>query len=276
MQIQISNNKNHRNRGCFKQKLFSVTLLICGIMQGHAQSTYLPTKQDKKALESVIVEKYYTATPQDVKDTVGGIIPEGTIVYRIYLDLLPGYKLQSVYGSKTHPLFIESSTYFHNDVHYGHSTGDKMVEKILNRHNAILDSWLSMGAASDFYNAVLKTEDTDGSILTGRAELLKVDGLLYGNIYAVAFFGNDMKFFHDSINAKRFYMNNGAWANFKGAEGPTPANKILIAQLVINGTLSFDLNIQLGTPTGGTIQFVARKPEHDEVLGKGLSLEHKK
>jgi hypothetical protein len=260
----------------FYKVSIALSFVVCSIINVHAQSAYIPTKEDKKALEAVIVEKYYTATETDIKDTVGGIIPEGTVVYRVYLDLLPKYTLQSVFGSEAHPLYIETSTSFHNDTHYGKSTGDKIVSKIFNRHNVILDSWLSMGAASDFYNGVLKSDDTDGTVITNKKDLSKVDGLLYGNVYSVVFFGNDLKFFLDSLQPKRFYTNNGAWANLKGAVGPTDDNKILIAQLATNGTLSFELNIQLGTPTGGTVQFVARKPENAEVIGKDLTFNVKR
>src|ERR1035437_1843495 len=214
---------------------FTVYAVLFSNLNLCVQADYKVNKQDKKALENVIVEKFYTATDKDILDTVGGVISKGTIVYRIYVDLLPGYKLESVFGSESHPLYIESSTTFHNDTHYGKCAGDKIVSKIINRHNTILDSWLSMGATSDFYNGVLKTEDTDGSIITDRKELLNVDGQLYGNIYNTVYFGTDLRFFLDSINAKRFYTNNGAWANLKGVEGATAANKILIAQLTTDG-----------------------------------------
>ena len=46
---------------------------------------------------------------------------------------------------------------------------------------------------------------------------------------------------------------------------------VLIAQLTTNGKLSFELNLQIGTPTGGTIQFVAKNPEGNELKFKQLT-----
>jgi hypothetical protein len=252
-----------------------VNLLLLTHSTLNAQDKYVPTEQDKKALKKLLVEKYYVSTEEDSKDLAGGKLATGSVCYRLYLEIQPGYKLQTVYGSEKHPLIIETSTSFFNDTLYGHEAGDKIIDKILSKHSVCVDSWVSMGAASNFYNGIALKEDNDGSIIKGKAQLQKADGLLYGNIFATVFFGNDMKFFKDSINAKRFYMNNGAWANLLGAVGPTDANKILIAQLTTNGKLSFDLNVQLGTPTGGFVQFVAQKPENDEVLCNTLQLKSK-
>jgi len=254
-----------------KNNLFILCAFFLGAFffsnkQVYAQDFYKPTKEDVKALEDVIVEKYYTASDEDIKDTIGGKLAKGSVTYRIYLHLKPGYKLEMVYGYVAHPLFIETSTFFFNDTLYGHETGDKIVDKIINRHNVCLDSWLSMGATTNFHNGVLLKEDTDGTIIKGKEQLSKVDGMLYGDIFATAYYGTGLKFFKDSINPKRFYTENGAWANLKWAEGPTPTNKILIAQLTTDGKLSFELNVQIGTPTGGTLRYVAKKSEHMQDL----------
>jgi len=227
-----------------------------------SQSIYKPTKEDRKALENVIVEKYYIATDDDVNDSIGGKLAKGSITYRIYIDLKSGYKLEMVYGYGDHPLNIETTTCFFNDTIRGESTGDNINKGNFNVHNVLLDSWVTMGGVSKFYNGVLLTEDTDSSIIKKRSQLSKVDGLIYQDIYGTIFFGNDLRFFLDSIKPKKFYTENGLWANYKYAEGPTESNRILVAQLTTNGKLSFELNIQVATPTGEPIKFVARNMEN--------------
>jgi len=239
-------------------------------------NVYAYVEKDKAALEGIIVEKYYTATASDVKDTMGGKLAEGSVTYRIFVDMKPGYKLQSVYGTTSHPLFFESSTLFYNNVKYGSETSDYINDKIIDLHNTALDSWISMGAGTKFHNAVLKSEDNDSSIIKSKAELAKVDGLKWGDIFATAYIGIDIKFFVDSVNAKRFSTNNGGWANYAGAQGPTPENRVLIAQLTTNGILKFEFNVQIGTPEGNAIQFVAKRARDREVVNKQLSYKSNK
>ena len=82
-----------------------------------------------------------------------------------------------------------------------------------------------------------------------------------------------MKFFNNDSTASNFTTNDGAWAALGGVKGPTPENRVLIAQLTTNGKLSFGLNVQIGTPTGGFVQFVAKNPEGSEIRFEGLSNE---
>ena len=247
-------------------RFFITSIILSSYSFVHAQTLYKPSADDVKALEHVIVEKYYTATADDCKDTIGGKLAKGSITYRIYVDLKPGYKLETVYGSDIHPLVIETSTCFFNDTILGAATGDNIIRYNVNKHNVALDSWLSMGCATNLHNAVLKSEDKDSSFITCKEQLKTSDGLKYGNISAVVYFGNNLRFFKDSIPAKRFYINDAAWANFAWVEGPTPSNSILVAQLTTDGVLSFKLNVQIGTPTGETIRFVAQANELDQTV----------
>jgi len=68
--------------------IFFNLIFTCQVIQ--AQVKKLPGDDDKKALEGIIVEKYYVATSADLKDTVGGALPKGSVTYRIYADLKPG------------------------------------------------------------------------------------------------------------------------------------------------------------------------------------------
>ncbi len=227
------------------------------------------TEEDKSALKNIIVEKYYEATSQDIADTTGGILQEGAITYRIYVDLKPGYTLQAVYGVPKHELRIETTTEFFNSRN-GNITGDKIETGKINEHNLVLDSWVTIGAATSSLLGVPKEDDKDGSIIE-RKSLNKEDGLTKGKITPITFFGLDLIFFHSAAKPKIFSSTNGSWAAFGGVKSPAPENKILIAQLTTNGKLSFELNIQIGTPAGGTINYVAKNPSGSEIKFDALS-----
>jgi hypothetical protein len=113
-------------------------------------------------------------------------------------------------------------------------------------------------------------------VITCKAGLSKSDGLTNGNLPWFKPFNLNMGFFDKADSASYFTTRNGGWAALDGVaragiKGPTPDNRILIAQLTTNGELSFDLNIQVGTPSGGALHFVAHSPEGEEMLFKNLA-----
>ena len=55
-------------------------------------------------IEQLIMETYYISDANDATDTIGGQLEEGSTTYRIYVDLLPGSRLLSIYGDENHPL----------------------------------------------------------------------------------------------------------------------------------------------------------------------------
>jgi hypothetical protein len=248
--------------------LFSIILISkTGL---YAQTRTKITEEDKLALEGIIVEKYYVATKEDCKDTTGGILPKGAITYRIYADLKPGYHLQAVYGVPKHEFFFKTTTTFFNNKEGGQS-GDQIFDSKLNNNTVALDSWVTIGVATKDRFGILKTEDTDGSLLK-RSTLDKADGLiLAGQTQKLLYYGLDLNFFSNDKNASYFHSDNGSLAVVGGGKGQTPANQVLIAQLTTNGKLSFELNLQIGTPTGHAVQFVAKNPEGDEIKFKQLT-----
>jgi len=57
-----------------------------------------------------------------------------------------------------------------------------------------------------------------------------------------------------------------------GSLGPIAAtNRVLIAQITTNGTFHFELNIQVGTPTGGVQNFVSSSPTGSEITIPSLT-----
>ena len=70
--------------------------------------------QAQNGLESVIIEKYYVSNAADAAGSVG-TLPVGSVTYRIYADLLPGYKFQMAYGDASHSLKLTTTTTFFNN-----------------------------------------------------------------------------------------------------------------------------------------------------------------
>ena len=257
------------------KQLISFTIIIITTISIYAQQKKELTEIDRFALEGIIVEQYHVADSIDYADTVGGILAKGSVTYRIYIDLKPGYTLQAVYGVPNHELSIETTSVFYNNIVRGNITGDLIDDKKINENNVALDSWLSMGAATKLRFGIPKTDDRDGSIIQKKS-FANADGLVIGNVPHVAYFGLDLSFFNNEKTASSFRSNNGSVAVFGGAKGFDNDNRILIAQLTTNGKLSFELNIQIGTPSGGTVQYVANNPEGAEIKYAALTYSKKK
>jgi hypothetical protein len=241
----------------------------------------------QNGLKNIIVEKYYISDSADAMAVKGGQLPIGSVTYRVYAEMLPGYKFQAAYGVPGHELRIATSTLFFNNEDRGATISNAISKNQLKNNTVMLDSWLSVGAGSEDCFAVLKTDDDGLKTIVNtdvpqhlqntdeRAGIpLKIqDGLIsmaYQSIVtlfgidsaAAIFFGNK----NDGRNGPVFSTSNGSWASFGGSIGHMPGtNKVLIAQITTDGKFSFELNIQIGTPSGGTQNFVARNPVGSEV-----------
>jgi len=78
----------------------------------------------QNGLENIIVETYYISDANDSIETDAvsanpGALPVGSITYRIYADMLPGYKFQAAFGINTpgdsHELRLATTTLFFNN-----------------------------------------------------------------------------------------------------------------------------------------------------------------
>ncbi len=247
-----------------------------------------------KGLEDVICEVYYVSDANDAGDTDGGMLPEGAATYRIYIDMLPGYNFQAVYGNDDHTLMLATSTEFFNNADRGESTGESIGDNRLDENTVALDSWVAVGGASDAHLGVLKSEDNDGSIVGGANNdggsegvaggllvnddvlagiaLTTADGLVAGSPVETTVVGNvDLSIFADENSEDTLITNQGSWAALGGATGPTESNRVLIAQITTTGAFTFELNIQIGTPDGGTQRYVAKNPIGEEFQDDRLS-----
>ena len=233
---------------------------------------YLITHDDSLALEKIIVEKYYVADSIDNKDTSANALPKNSITYRIFVDMKPGYKLQMVYGDKKHELFFETTTKFYNNNDADAITGFNVDLKKISTGNIALDSWITLGAACRGFTGIPREEDTSRlSLITNRSSLAKSDGLTKAVLPDFQLYNLDLTFFNIDSTAKRFSTINGAWEALGGVVGPTPENRVLIAQLTTNGKLTFQINVQIGTPTKGYVKLVAGKAEDSEIMFDGLN-----
>jgi hypothetical protein len=241
-------------------------------------------------IENVIVETYYVSDASDATDTTSGAwgLAEGSVTYRIYLDLCDSCALRAVYGSADHPLRLESTApiFNHADLR-GKIFGHAITNGALDEGTVALDSWLAMGGASNQRYGVLKAEDADGSIVGGAnndggsAEvaggllvnsttemgyaLTERDGLAPlngGSAMPVNFLvqGDDPdNAFFDSL-----LVNSFVSADFRmncatpGVKGPTATNSVIVAQITTTGELSFELNVEVEHADGTVVRYVAR------------------
>lgn len=240
-----------------------------------------------QGLEKIVVEKYYVSDANDEKAKLGGHLPAGSVTYRIYADMLPGYRFQAAYGVEGHELRIATTTLFFNNDDRGAIIPNIIPKFNLENNTVMLDSWLSVGAASELNFGILKSED-DTIETVVNADIPKVlqnadplagvpvkvkDGLMAGVPQRVTIFGIDsiIDVFGTQTKGSLFSTDNGSWACLVGAVGPTSDNKVLIAQLTTDGVFSFELNIQIGGPDRQVENYVARNPVNKEILLPSLT-----
>ncbi|MFN5213052.1 MAG: hypothetical protein ACK5CD_11295 [Bacteroidota bacterium] len=239
-------------------------------------------------LERVIVEKYYITDSSDsisCKNQVACTIPLHAVTYRIYIDLMPGYRFQAAFGIPGHPMFIKTTTTFYNTPDYGATVSNAIPDRLLGEQLVMIDSWLSVGGASEGTYGILKSEDDTVSTIKNLDNRLQnenpyagiplkyKDGLQNGHAHLVTGFNIDtiIEVFKNKSNGNIFYTDNGSWACMGGSVGlDSIDNKILIAQITTDGDLEFELNLQIGKPDGGFQRFVAKNPGDQEILFPGL------
>lgn len=242
---------------------------------------FLGLAQD--GLEGIIVEKFYVANEADNAGKLySGELPEGSVTYRIYVDLKPGFRFQAAYGSPQHPLVIESTENFYNHLENGNIQPNIIPERTYKKNIALLDSWLSAGACAEGHLGILKANDDTISDKFIRFEkgyfkgkkksvpLYEIDGMKRSAVLPVpTFFQMDFlsKVIGTTTSENRIFTDNGAWAALgKGSVGADSlsTNCVLIAQLTTAGELSFELNLLIGAPNGSSQKYVARNPITEE------------
>jgi hypothetical protein len=257
----------------------------------------------QNGLVKVEVEKYYISNAADAADADNdatnagvptGALPAGSTTYRVYADMLPGYKFESLYGNIPHPMKMNTSTSFYNNSAGGNTPTNWSRNSVKNSTGNVLglDSWFSVGGAANNAYGILKSEDSTlygpnlittvaGNVLQNNAVTIPLtakDGYLYSGFapsnlaapQSVTYVGltTELNVFTDgSTVGNSFTTTNGAIASLNGSVGPTSSNKVLVGQFTVsgNGTFTFQMNIQIGTPGGGTQNYVWNTPAAGEL-----------
>ena len=249
-----------------------------------------------QGLEQIIVEQYYEASTADAAasefGSTDGIaeLPAGARTYRIFADLLPGYKLETVFGNTAHPLAISTTTFFYNQTDRGTALGHTNATGRLDENTCSIDSYLTFGMAGSTKRGVLKSADADATaVIFPNSEgspvmenqtawmgtaLTAADGMATGALITTQTIGiSDLSAFTGNATSS-FSTNNGAWFVLGGAQGEDPngTNRILIAQITTSGSLSFNLNMRVSPLAGGSFtDYVSSNPVGDEVTIPSLN-----
>lgn len=242
----------------------------------------------QNGLEDVIVERYYVSNANDATvNSSGGVLPVGSVTYRVYIDMLPDYVLQSVYGDPVHECRIETTTQFFNNEDRG-AVHPTFNFNYCDDNTVMLDSWLSVGAACNGRYGILKSLDdtvanvqnSDGVLQNNDPmagiPLTDRDGIMLTAIapeaVITAGIANDVTIFDSQTNGSLFSTYNGAWASLNGSTGPDAAvNQVLIMQMTTDGVFSFCLNIQIRNQiTFGVENYVATNAQGSEIAFPAL------
>lgn len=234
-------------------------------------------------LEGIIVEKFYVSTKADNAGKLySGDLPKGSVTYRIYVDLKPGFRFQAAYGAPTHPLTIQSSENFYNHIEAGNIQPNIIPERTYKKNIALLDSWLSVGSCGQGQIGILKEVDdtiSDNLVVFEKGylrnkkkiiPLYKKDGMKRAEFIPFPTFYqmDSLSFVLGSATlSNKLKIDNAAWACMgKGSVGADSlsTNCVLIGQLTTHGNLNFELNVLIGAPNGTSQKYVAKNPVREE------------
>lgn len=244
----------------------------------------------QQGLEGIVVEKYYVSDLADSLNAVDQLAPyalrTGSVTYRVYANLLPGYKVIQMFGLVDHPMKINTTTAFFNDPNYGVSVYQGTSLNNTKKNTSLIDSYLTIGGVCAGQMGVLKSEDTDGSIgnnqgiLTNFTPVMGLpimganaqDGLMPGSPIVPNTLGFTTELDPiDQVVGGSIQINDGAIAALGGVEGITASNHVLLGQFTTDGDFSFELNLQLATPIAGQSEtYVASFPGTNQLTDSTL------
>ena len=254
-------------------------------------------------LDGIVLEKYYVTDAADgaaSSANAGGVLTVGSVAYRLYVDMAPGYELISVYGENTpasnkiDPLIIKSTAKFYNHNDRGQTFAYDISNTQLPNNTVLLDSWLTTGRVSTaLYQGQLKTDDTNGSLLSGSSVYnntaggigiaVKIqDGLTATGAASIpwavspgtgplvdAIFGTANPPAPDSL----LLTDNSLGITGGSLVGPAGSgNRVLIGQFTTAGFLSYKLNViirQVGTTN--IEEWVAETPQAGQFTHSSLT-----
>lgn len=268
----------------------------------------------QNGLQQILVEKYYVSNATDAAEADAaasnagyqtGTLPAGSITWRIYADLEPGWGIQAVYGVNGHPVQLTTTTSFYNHPN-GNVTGGPLPtssSSILASGTTFLDSYISCGGVAANRFGVVKSEDnsaaapiggganlnfTPAGVLTNTdpsigLPLTTADGM-YNTVSNPALIGltllGDVNtaavglFTDGSVVGNSFNSTNATWSVLGQQVGafPNGSNRVLIGQFTTNGVFTYKLNVQVRNTTTFQVQnYVHNTPVGNEILLASLS-----
>ena len=275
-------------------KNFKITLLFSLVLLA---SNFLRAQQ---GLEGLIIEKYYQANAEDVANAAANgasnALTTNTVVYRVYVDMLPGYKFIQLFGNAAHPMSVSTTTNFYNDPSYGVALNPGTISTTnIAKNTAMLDSWFTTGGVANGKVGVMKSEDTDGALSNAQGILLNnptnncYGSPLQGSGAADGFastttgtylaptvlglgVGNAALAALAAGSGSTITISNGSISALGGLVGPTSTNRVLVGQFSTNGVLSLNFNVQIkNTLTGVSYTYVYSNATGSEILNSSLS-----
>ncbi len=243
-------------------------------------------------IEQLIIETYYITDANDATDTIGGQLEAGSTTYRIYVDLLPGSRLLSIYGDENHPLVFSSSAPFFNHREEGISFGKDLSRNRYEIGTVALDSYITLGQCSrsfsqGAYFGIPKNADTDGSVIGGPNNdggsaaiatgllansqsqigqpLTQSDGLMVVNpipgswvdVGFIDLLSNADTTIFGSAEPKDHFNRQDVVLKNAGTKGvDSIRNEVLVAQLTTKGEIAFELNLEVEFVENGIPQIV--------------------
>lgn len=247
-------------------------------------------------VEEIIIETYYISGSMDTasSDWVEPL-KEGSVTYRIYADIEDSSKLIAIYGDNSHPLIITSTSEIFNNTDRGESFGYEIRYNKLDEYTLALDSWITLGYATNSHLGIVKENDPDGCI----DEILNNENNMLSNVHPemgitldvadglVPNIDNDLQFsntgfftYSDSLCNTISLDTSTVFGNVKGNEfisscearissssgiiGPTSDNIVLLAQITTKGTISFKLNLEIMDRDGKITKYVANDTDIEE------------
>lgn len=257
----------------------------------------------QSGLERIVVEKYYVSNAADAASADAdlssnlyptGTLPAGSVTWRIYADLAPGWGVQVVYGENGRPVVLSSSTNFFN--HPNGSVTGVPVPSLLGLGTGMLDSYMTIGAVSGS-NRFGVTKDEDNA--TGGANISFTAGILANNDPSAGLplttadgvynsggspaqlgiqrlgdaAGTAANIFSDgAVTGGSFNSTNSVWGVLGEQQGPLTSNRVLIGQFTTNGIFTYALNIQLRNASTAAIErYVYANPSAGDFVFPSLA-----
>lgn len=243
-----------------------------------------------QGMQRIVIEKYYVSDATDAANSEGAI-PAGSVTYRIYIDMLPGFKFSTAYGSSVQPLKLTTTTQFFNNEMEGLTIPTYNATKA-KKNTVMLDSWITSGGTCGGFLGVPKWLDNGVNTFVNSntpkllqnddpkagIPLIQQDGMWSGTVEECKTIGisDEVQVLYDgsAVEKKSFIINSvigGAWGPLNGAAGVTPENLVLIAQVTTDGILEYEFNIQIRNEESSTERY-STYPNLDEFSGRQYKL----